>query len=591
MIEPRVYRAAFVPALLAVVLLMFSLESRPRPLPQGLPADVVFAGPSAVTTTGALVTAARDRRAGTVGDRAAAGLVARAFRARGFTTQVDRFQRDGKDLVNVVGRRAGQSRSEVVVVAARDAAGVPDAAGSAADTAALMELARVFQGRPSRKTLVLASVDGSALGEVGTARLVNGLGDPGTVDGVLVVSALGAPTRTAPAIVSWSGDTARAGLGLQRTAAESLREEVGGVAQGASPTGQLTRLAFPLGIGPQGVLLDGGYDAVRIAGGGELPDTGSTSMDRVDPDRIGSLGRATLRTITALDQGPRPERGPRTYVTAVSQVMPGWVFSLLAIALILPALVASIDAFARARRRREPVATWLTWIAAGAAPFVIGLGLAHSLALTGATPDPPDAPVAPALYPLDGAAAVVLGVVAVTVVLLWLALRVLVVRADPALADPSAPGAAVSVALVLSVSALVLWLVNPYTALILAPALHLWILATLVDPGPPPRARAIMIATGLLLPALLVVYQLVTLSIDPVSGAWYLLLLVTGGHVGLLSSLVGCALAAVLGSVIAIARSQPRLPDRPPAAPSVRGPAGYAGPGSLGGTESALGPR
>ena len=40
MIEPRIYRAAFVPALLAVVLTMFSFQSRPGPLRQGLPADV-----------------------------------------------------------------------------------------------------------------------------------------------------------------------------------------------------------------------------------------------------------------------------------------------------------------------------------------------------------------------------------------------------------------------------------------------------------------------------------------------------------------------------------------------------------------------
>ena len=50
MIEPRIYRAAFLPTALAVVLVMFSLESRPPPLGQGLPADVVFAGQSAVAT-------------------------------------------------------------------------------------------------------------------------------------------------------------------------------------------------------------------------------------------------------------------------------------------------------------------------------------------------------------------------------------------------------------------------------------------------------------------------------------------------------------------------------------------------------------
>ena len=62
-----------------------------------------------------------------------------------------------------------------MIVAARDAAVVPDAPGSAADTAALIQLARVFEGRPSRKTLVLASVDGSNLGQVGARQLVDEL--------------------------------------------------------------------------------------------------------------------------------------------------------------------------------------------------------------------------------------------------------------------------------------------------------------------------------------------------------------------------------------------------------------------------------
>ena len=144
MIEPRIYRAAFVPAVLAIVLGMFSLESRPRPLPQGLAADVLFDGRQAASAARQLVEGAPDRRAGTRGDRAVAATVRRTFEARGFGVRTDRFERDGKDLVNVVGRRAGKSRRQIVVVAARDARGVPDAGGSAADTAALLELSRVF---------------------------------------------------------------------------------------------------------------------------------------------------------------------------------------------------------------------------------------------------------------------------------------------------------------------------------------------------------------------------------------------------------------------------------------------------------------
>ena len=52
MFEPRVYRAAFVPALLALVLTMFSLQSRPSPLPQGLAADVLFDGQVAASPCG-----------------------------------------------------------------------------------------------------------------------------------------------------------------------------------------------------------------------------------------------------------------------------------------------------------------------------------------------------------------------------------------------------------------------------------------------------------------------------------------------------------------------------------------------------------
>ncbi|MDQ3320635.1 MAG: hypothetical protein M3515_10490, partial [Actinomycetota bacterium] len=42
MIEPRIYRAALVPALLAVLVAMFAVESRPAPLPRGLAADELF---------------------------------------------------------------------------------------------------------------------------------------------------------------------------------------------------------------------------------------------------------------------------------------------------------------------------------------------------------------------------------------------------------------------------------------------------------------------------------------------------------------------------------------------------------------------
>ena len=588
MIEPRVYRAAFIPAVLAVVLVMFSIESRPRALPQGLPADVLFDGRQAASTTRQLVDGAADRRPGTPGNLALAESLRGTLRSRGFAVERDRFERDGKQLVNVIGRRAGKSRRQIVVVAARDASGVPDATGSAGDTAALLELSRVFEGRPSRKTLVLASVDGATLGDVGARRLAGKLESPGLVDGVLVISNLAARSRKRPAVLTWSGDATRAGIGLQRTVADSIRQEIAVPASEASPAGQLARLAFPLGIGGQGILLDEGYDAVRIAGGGEVPDSGASQPAAVDEDRLGGLGRATLRSMTALDQGGRPEHGPRAYVTAVSQVLPGWVLTLLGISLLLPALVAAVDAFARARRRRLAIAPWFSWLGAGVLAIVLGLGLSYVLVLAGATPEPPAAAVSPALYPLDTAAGAVLGVVLVATALAWIALRTLAVRTDRALADPAEPGAGVAVSLVLTLAALALWAVNPFSALLLAPGVHLWLLAILVDPPPSRRARLVMVAAGVVLPALLATYSLIVLGLDPLAGAWYLFLLVTGGHVSVASALLGCVLVATLGSVIAIARAPHPEVETRTEGPSVRGPGSYAGPGSLGGTSSAL---
>ena len=101
MIEPRIYRAAFVPALLAVVLTMFSFQSRPGPLRQGLPADILFDGNQAAVLAGRIAAQEPDRRAGSAGDRATAQLVADTFAARGFAggggarPVIQRFTTDG----------------------------------------------------------------------------------------------------------------------------------------------------------------------------------------------------------------------------------------------------------------------------------------------------------------------------------------------------------------------------------------------------------------------------------------------------------------------------------------------------------------
>ena len=163
-------------------------------------------------------------------------------------------------------------------------------------------------------------------------------------------------------------------------------------------------------------------------------------------------------------------------------------------------------------------------------------------------------------------------------------------RPEPALADPTDPGAGVALARALALGGVLLWLVNPLSALVAVPAAHLWTLTALTRPPPARRARAVLVALGAL-PVLLVwVYHLFALSIDPLESLWYLLLLVTGHSLGLASVLIGCLWLGALGALLELTYRTPRERPEPsgPSGPPVYGPGRYLGPGSLGGTESAL---
>lgn len=595
MIEPRLYRAAFLPALLALIVAAFSLEARPPAVPQALAADVLFQGRTAATNATQLATAFPDRRPGSTGDRAVGMQVAHAFAASGFTTVLDRFQSDdGKPLMNVIGRRAGASRHQIVVVAARDAGSVPDATSSAADTAALTEIANVLQGTPSRKTITLASVDGSTLGELGVHRLLAKLPDRDRIEAVLVISNLAAPGPRVPPLEGWSNGSQRVGVGLDRTAATSEDEELGREPHSSGAAGQMIRLAFPVGVGAQGPLLEAGTDAVRFSGSGELPPPkDERGVGSVSPDRLGSLGRAVLRTVFAVDQSPEaPDRGERSYVTVADKLLPEWAIALVGMSLILPALAASIDGFARARRRREAVGRFARWVAAAVLAMVAGLVLAKLMVVAGIVASPPESPVAPELRPVRGGDVAVMGVVAGVVALSWWIGRRMTLGARARRLDVAAPGAGCAVALVLSCLTLAVWFINPYAALMLVPALHLWLLAAMArvpDRGPAPVA---LVVVGLLPLVVVVLYYMSRLSLNPLEGLWYVFLLVTSGSVGVAAALFTCVFAGLFVCLVSIlvarARRPPAAKVEEPQRPAVFGPGGYAGPGALGGTESAL---
>ncbi len=131
---------------------------------------------------------------------------------------------------------------------------------------------------------------------------------------------------------------------------------------------------------------------------------------------------------------------------------------------------------------------------------------------------------------------------------------------------------------------------DPYTLLLALPALHLWLLLADPDLRPPRFAGALVVVAGLVLLAALIVFYAVHFGYDVPQLAWSAVNLVASGQVTVAGALLwSAAFGSAAGAALLVAAPEERLPrgdgER---RVSIRGPIGYAGPGSLGGTESAL---
>jgi hypothetical protein len=584
MLDPRIYRAALVPALVALVIAAFSIQSPPRALTAGLPPDS-FSATRSLEVLRELAAGYRSRPPGGRGDRALARRVAAELRRNAFQVKIRRFNartaRGSRQLETVVGRRVGLSSRQIVVVAHRDALSTPGAA-ELSGTAALLELARVFPGRTLRKTLVLISTSGGSGGAAGAAEAARHLTGP--VDAVLVLGDLAGRRLRRPVVVPWSNGDQVAPTALRATVQAAVQLETGLRPVESGLIAQFSRLAFPLTVGEQGEIGARGFPAVLLSVSGERGPGDATAVER---GRLGAFGRAALRSITALDARVTAPPAPRAEISAFHKLLPGWAVRLLVGALILPGLLAAIDGFARVRRRRQPVGRWIAWVLAGGLPLVCALAFAWLLALVGLIPSPPPAAAPVGVVPLGAAAVVALAAVALAGVVGALVVRPAVLRWARVDGEPSSPGAAAALSLVLAVTVALVWVFNPFAAALLLPVLHGWMLLAAPEVRVRQSAARTLVALTLLPVAVVVLYYSLALGANPLQLAWNAVLLVVGGQLGLLGPLSWSVLTGCLVAVLAIAGVKGLEPPVP-LEPTIRGPGGYAGPGSLGGTESAL---
>jgi uncharacterized membrane protein YhaH (DUF805 family) len=428
--------------------------------------------------------------------------------------------------------------------------------------------------------VVLASTSGSQ-GTAGAIRLASTLNGP--IDGVVVLGDLDSARIRQPIVVPWSDRTAVAPPVLRNTLASALNAQADLRNGGTSFAGQFAHLAFPFTVSEQGPFGVDGYPAVLLSLSGERG--AAPNAPTGGPTLVNSTGRAVLQTISALDSGRTvPKASP--YLLLDGKVVPGWAISMFVLALMVPVALTTIDGVARARRRRRSVWRWLALVLGAAVPFALGAAVILGARVVGWIADAPPGPVPAGAVPLTSSGTVSL-ILAAVVALGGLAL-LRPFALGLARRERAAEGAAPALLLVLVAVTFAIWIANPFAALLVVPALHLWLLAVNPDLHIPLPVRLGLVALGVVPAVLIVGYYCVTLGFGPLDAIWSAALLIAGGAVTPLAVLewsvvLGCVLSAVAITALAVRETRSQ-----PAPVTVRGPINYAGPGSLGGTESAL---
>ena len=557
MIDFRLYRIAFLPALVALVVTLFSLQPVPPPLEPSGPVGA-FDQARAVRTAERIAELAPSRPPGSDGDETIADLVEDRFRELDLGLISEQrfegsFDGDEVPLRNVILTLPGESDRTIAVLAPRDSGEGAGAGSSAAATAVLLELAARLAASEHEKTVVLVSTSGSAEGAWGASEFARAHPSRDSLEAAVVVSQPGSPEPRQPFVVGTTGDGSSPSAQLVATAREAVATEAGVEPAAGSGFDDLARLAVPSGLGEQTALIEEGLTAVAISSAGEAP---LTPEGELDGPVLGEFGRAALATLIALEQRIEPlEHGPDSYVRFAGNLLPGWALALLALALIVPAAIAAVDAVARTARRDHGAGRALAWAALAVAPALASILVLYGLALVGFVPRPPF-PFDPGLYAIGAGELVALALVAAAGVAAWLGLRPW--RMRPA---GTAGARAAALGLLAAVAGFITWLANPFLALLTVPAVHAWVVHGRAT-GPASLPVATLSAIVAAAPPALALAHVVDVLDLGVAAPWHLSLMVADGQLGAWTIGPVAVIFAALVGVLAIAASAPRTGGR-----------------------------
>jgi peptidase M28-like protein len=576
-LSTRIYRAAWLVVAVPVLVAAFSV-GRPDPLPK--PRLRPFFDPvTALQFDADLTRNFPDRSPGSQKAQEAAAWVEQQFRTYHFEVERQRFTaevpgRGRETFVNIVAvapHSSGEpirSQQAIVVMAHRDNLGSsPGANDNASGTAALLELARDVGDASLAHRFVFLSTDAGAFGGLGADVFAR---DDRFADRIVAVVNLDAIAGRGEPRLVFSGDNSRVpSPTLLATADATIREYTGSLPQRPGAIAQLFDLGFPYGLGEQAPFLARGASAVTITTGSERPPApDGDSLPRVDRERLGELGRSAQALLGSLDEAAEVARGTDSYVYLGSRLLHGWTIQFVLLAALLPFLAATIDLFARCRRRhialwpalRSYLSRFGVWLwAGGVFAFLTVLGIFPSGA---DRPIPLDTPVAND-WPVAGLAAF-----AGLSTLAWLVVRPNLAPAR-SIARQEDLGGHLAAMLVLAVVALVVAATNPYALLFLLPSLHAWLwLPQVSDRGR--TAQVLVYLAGFAGPLFLAASFAFRYELG-LDALWYILALTAVGYVPLPLVVAFLSWGAAAGQIGAVALGRyapfPEASERP-----VRGP-------------------
>jgi hypothetical protein len=462
-------------------------------------------------------------------------------------------------LENLIVTIPGRSPQALAVLAHLDNVGTgPGANDNASGIAALIELARSYATSVSGNappgasivspahTLFFVATDGGEFGGLGANRFAADFRDR-IVTAIVLDSIAG--RATARLVIA--GNTAReADPGLVETTAARIQEQAGAPPRRPSGFTQLLDLAFPFTLYEQGPVLTHGVGAVTITTAGDRgPPPFSDTPERLNGGRLAQIGRSAQELLRALDQGAELVQGTSSYLYLGARVIRGWAIQLVLIAALLPFVIATIDLFARCRRRHVPIAPALRsyrsrllfWLSVGAAFVLLGLA--------GVWPTGAKSPLGPHSsaahhWPLFG----LLGLAAIAV-LAWIVARARLAPRRPVGIDEELAGHTAAL-LALGVVGLLVVATNPYSLLIVLPSLHAWLWLPQVQ-SRPLWLRASVYAAGFLGPAIVLISFASRYGLG-LDAPWYLVELVAVRFVSIPTFVIGLAWLAAAAQFAAL---------------------------------------